>query len=172
MVYFMSVAALGYTIAFHGSAGAFVRGILYAVVVDFGVVGVVAATLGWYIANQYLLVDDAGSHATEQKVEWLYAFDVHCNSFFPLFIVLYVMQYFFLFVLLRQGLVFTLLGNAGYALAFSYYFYLTFLGYHVLPFLQHTTVFLYPVVAVLAVVGALCLLRVNICRAVMQSYFG
>ena len=28
----------------------------------------------------------------EQEVEWLYAFDVHCNSFFLLFLVVYVLQ--------------------------------------------------------------------------------
>jgi hypothetical protein len=28
------------------------------------------------------------THIQKQQVEWLYAFDIHCNSFFPLFIVL------------------------------------------------------------------------------------
>ncbi len=172
MVYFMSVAALGYTIAFHKSLTGFLKGMLYAVVVDFGCVGVLASTLAWYLANHYLLVENTGSHTTEQKVEWLYAFDVHCNSFFPLFILLYVVQYFLLLVFLREGFACTLLGNTAYAIAFSYYFYITFLGYNVLPFLQHTTVFLYPVVAVVAIFGICCLLRINICRAVMQSYFG
>lgn len=172
MMYFMTVAALGYTIAFHRSLGGFFRGVVYAVVIDFGLVGIIAATVGWYVANHYLLVDHAGSHATEQKVEWLYAFDVHCNSFFPLFILLYVLQYFLLLFLLQEGLVIRLLANSVYALAFSYYFYITFLGYDVLPFLQHTTVFLYPVVFVLVIVALCSLLRVNICRAVMQSYFG
>lgn len=172
MVYFMSVASLGYTIAFHRGFVGFLKGILYSVVVDFGLVGVLSATLGWYLANHYLLMDNAGSHTTEQKVEWLYAFDVHCNSFFPLFIVLYVLQYFSLLLFMREGIVSTLLANATYAIAFSYYLYVTFLGYDVLPFLQHTTVFLYPIVAVGASFALLCLLRVNLCRVVMNSYFG
>lgn len=172
MVYFMSVAALGYTIAFHRNIGGFLKGMLYAVIVDFACVGVLAATTAWYLANRYLLVENAGSHTTDQRVEWMYAFDVHCNSFFPLFILLYVVQYFLLLVFLRDGFVFTVLANSAYAVAFSYYFYVTFLGYNVLPFLQHTTVFLYPVVAVVALFAGACLLRVNICRVVMKSYFG
>lgn len=172
MVCFMAVSALGYAIAFHKRFNGFLKGILYAVVVDFGLVGILAATLGWYLANQYLLIDNPGSHTTEQKVEWLYAFDVHCNSFFPFFILLYVLQYFLLLVLMREGFVFTLLANAMYALAFSYYLYVTFLGYDALPFLQNTTVFLYPIigVAVLFLLTTLC--KVNMCRFVMNSYFG
>lgn len=172
MVYFMAIASLGYTVAFHKSVGGFLKGILYAIVVDFGLVGVLAATLSWYLANQYLLVENVGSHTTEQKVEWLYAFDVHCNSFFPFFIVLYVLQYFLLLVFMREGFVFTLLANASYAIAFSYYFYVTFLGYDILPFLQHTTMFLYPIIGVGAVFVFTCLFKFNICRFVMNSYFG
>lgn len=168
----MAVSALGYAMAFHKRMGGFLRGILYAVIVDFGLVGVLIATVGWYFANQYLLVDSPGSHTTEQRVEWLYAFDVHCNSFFPLFMLLYVVQYFLLLVFMREGFVFTILANSIYALAFSYYLYVTFLGYDALPFLQNTTVFLYPIVGVLAVFLIACLFKLNFCRFVMTSYFG
>lgn len=168
----MAVSALGYAVAFHKRFGGFFKGILYAIVVDFGIVGVILASLGWYLANQYLLVDNTGSHTTDQKVEWLYAFDIHCNSFFPFFIILYVIQYFLLLIFMREGFVFTLLANATYALAFSYYLYVTFLGYDALPFLQHTTIFLYPIAGVAATFLLCCLAKFNICRFVMNSYFG
>lgn len=168
----MTVSALGYAIAFHRRLGGFFKGILYAIIVDFGFVGVIAATVGWYLANQYLLMDNAGSHTTDQKVEWLYAFDVHCNSFFPFFILLYVVQYFLLLILMRESFVCTLLANSMYAVAFSYYLYVTFLGYDALPFLQNTTVFLYPIAAVGAMFLLACLVNVNVCRLVMTSYFG
>lgn len=172
MVYFMAVSSLGYAIAFHKRFGGFLKGILYAIVVDFGLVGIIAASIGWYLANQYLLMDNTGPHTTEQKVEWLYAFDIHCNSFFPFFILLYVVQYFLLLVLIRESFVCTLLANTMYALAFSYYLYVTFLGYDALPFLQNTTVFLYPIAAVAAIYLLACLLNFNICRFIMTSYFG
>ncbi|PXF48679.1 Protein unc-50-like [Gracilariopsis chorda] len=172
MVYFMAVSSLGYAIAFHKNISGFLKTILYSVVVDFGLVGVLAATVGWYLANQYLRIESAGSHTTDQKVEWLYAFDVHCNSFFPFFILLYVLQYFLLLLFMREGYVSTFLANATYALAFGYYFYVTFLGYDVLPFLQHTTIFLYPIIGVALTFLVTTLVKFNVCVFVMNSYFG
>lgn len=43
----------------------------------------------WF-SNKHLRVHHA--HSVEQEVEWLYAFDIHCNGFFPLFVLLYVVQ--------------------------------------------------------------------------------
>lgn len=175
MVYFMAISSLGYAIAFHKNMSGFFKGIVYAVIVDFGVIGMVTATLGWYLANHYLLIDHSSggnSHTTEQKVEWLYAFDIHCNSFFPVFILLYVLQYFLLLVVMRDGMMFTILSNTLYAIAISYYLYVTFLGYDALPFLQNTTVFLYPVVLVVVIFALACLFNFNICVFAMTSYFG
>ncbi len=42
-----------------------------------------------FLANRCLRRKTLHSHATEQHVEWMYAFDVHCNSYFPLFLLLY-----------------------------------------------------------------------------------
>ncbi|KAK1629585.1 hypothetical protein QYE76_003900 [Lolium multiflorum] len=76
---------------------------------------------------------------------WLYAFDVHCNSFFPAFIILYVLQYFLSPLLIAHGFFPALLSNLLFMVAISYYHYLNFLGYDVLPFLDRTTFFLYPI---------------------------
>ena len=122
----------------------------------------------------------------------LYAFDVHCNAYFPLFILLYgahkralssasaecsaalpprtlytillstrptlcfksyssvrralcallsaVAQFLLSPLLLWRSFVATLLSNALYGAAFSYYHYITFLGYSSLPFLSDTVV--------------------------------
>lgn len=43
-----------------------------------------------WIANSRLL--QHRSHSVEQEVEWMYALDIHSNSFFPLFVCLYVVQ--------------------------------------------------------------------------------
>ena len=109
----VAVAATAYCMAFGPGIASCALTILSAVFVDFVGLGMCVATLCWYgnqngckgsyvflcsansfncyryIANNYLRRDSGGhSHAVEQKVEWLYAFDVHCNSFFPLFIAL------------------------------------------------------------------------------------
>lgn len=173
MVLFMAVAALGYTVAFHHSVRGFVKGMVYAVLVDFVLVGLLAASLGWHIANTYLLVErSGGGHTTEQTVEWLYAIDVHCNSSFPFFMLLHVLQFFLLPLLLKDGLFVCILANALYAIAFSFYFYITFLGYAAMPFLQHTTIFLYPIGVVLLVCVSCSITRFNICHHVMRAHFG
>jgi len=103
MIYFMAVSAFAYATAFHRNGLGFLRMIFYSVVVDFLLVGVVISTALWYVANTYLREDSTGTHTMEQKVEWLYAFDVHCNSYFPFFMTVNVGQYFLLPLLLRKG---------------------------------------------------------------------
>lgn len=159
-----------------------------------------------FLANRFLRKRSHHSHAVEQNVEWcafrrdplagvnsrgseyftgsseqslirrMYAFDVHCNSYFPLFLLLYgetlaprvecrstlvcnsphhsgvslwpcpnesvaaVGQFFISPVLLWHSFLASVLSNAVYAAAFSYYHYLSFLGYSALPFLEHTEV--------------------------------
>ncbi|RVW61347.1 Protein unc-50-like [Vitis vinifera] len=59
----------------------------------------------------------------------LYAFDVHCNSFFPMFVLLYVIHYFLSPLLVAHGFIPVLLSNLLFMVATSYYHYLNFLGY-------------------------------------------
>jgi len=68
-------------------------------------------------------------------------------------------------------MVYTLLANVLYASACSYYTFVTFLGYDVLPFLQHTSVFLYPIVAVVFISLLATVLRVSFCRLILSFYF-
>jgi len=176
---FMSVASLAYAIAFRvGGIVNILKVIFLAVFVDFITVGVVVASLGWWISNKYLRSSrSSGSSARssdDHTVEWLYAFDVHCNSFFPLFLLLYVGQFFLLPLVLSGGFFSTLLGNTVYLLAFVSYFHITFLGYQALPFLQHTTGwFLYYPIGVLLLSYIFSLVaNFNAAVFVMNSYFG
>ncbi|KAK8367993.1 hypothetical protein V6Z11_A01G009700 [Gossypium hirsutum] len=68
----------------------------------------------------------------------LYAFDVHCNSFFPMFVMLYVIHYFLSPLLVAHGFIPAQLSNLLFMVAASYHHYLNFLGYDVLPFLERT----------------------------------
>lgn len=80
-------------------------------------------------ANEYLCVSRALSnrflthathtHATDQHVEWPYAFDVHANSFFPLFLQLYVAQLLLAPVVTRHNWVCLWVGNTLYLSAVS-----------------------------------------------------
>lgn len=173
---FLAAAAIAYGIAFRARGiGSYILLVSYAVLVDWLLFGIVTATLGWAIANKYLL--QSHSHSVAQSVEWLYAFDIHCNAFFPLFLILYVVQFFLLPLLLARGFASMLFANALYGLAFSVYFYITHLGYRALPFLTRTEVYLYPVGAiacmfVTSLVLALVGFKINATQVCMAFYFG
>ena len=83
----------------------------------------------------------------EQRVEWLYAFDVHCNAFFAAFLAAYVLHFLALPVALGHSYLAMVVANATHLLATAIYCYVVYLGYRTLPFLQRTEVLLYPVVA-------------------------
>lgn len=68
-------------------------------------------------------------HSTEQAVEWAYAFDVHCNSFFPMALITYVLQFCFLSIINRSGWLSAFVADTMYLVAASWYCYVTFLGY-------------------------------------------
>ncbi|THU59180.1 hypothetical protein C4D60_Mb03t22270 [Musa balbisiana] len=119
--------------------------VISVVVFHFLLAGTILATCCWFLTNTYMREETPSSHAVEQRVEWLYAFDVHCNSFFPAFVLLYVIQYFVSPLLVAHGFFPMLVSNLLFMVAISYYHYLNFLGYDVLPFLDKTTFFLYPI---------------------------
>lgn len=103
----VAVATLAYAIAFRvSSAWQLIRLLLSAMLIDFIGLGFVTATVGWWLSNKFLRVPPR-AHNIEQAVEWLYAFDVHCNSYFPLFLLLYPAQFFLVPVLLKPVFVST-----------------------------------------------------------------
>ena len=112
-----------------------------------------------------------GADERRESVEWLYAFDVHCNAFLPIYLLLYVAQYLLLPLLLRAGVLPAFLSNGLFASAFSAYHYLTFLGYSEMPFLQRCEVFVYPIALVLLALVLSLPLGVNGTATVVYMYF-
>jgi len=170
LVYFLVISALAYGIAFGASAGAVLKLMLAVVLRDFLATGVLIATIFWWISNKYLRVQ--GIHSVEQDVEWLYAFDIHCNAFFPAFLVVVVVQYFFVHLMLGTGIVAVTIGNAVYSLVIVYYYYVTFLGYNALPFLSQTIYFFWYPVAIVVVTFVLSIpLKLSYCQFFLGLYF-
>jgi len=153
LAYLLLVASLGWSVAFNRySLFAVLRLAMYVITVDFLAIGAVMATIGSWLSNHYLHEKAAwhswqeeGSGRLRETVEWQYAFDIHCNAFVPLFLLLYVLQYLLLPVLLRPGALPALLSNTLYALALGLYHFVTFLGYNELPFLRSSQYFIYPI---------------------------
>ncbi|KAK4563237.1 hypothetical protein RGQ29_005660 [Quercus rubra] len=169
--FLLTVATLAYCAAYDHSAAHAVYVVISVLLFHFLVTGVVLATFCWFLTNSYLREEAPNSHVVEQRVEWLYAFDVHCNSFFPMFVLLYVIHYFLSPLLVAHGFIPILLSNLLYMVAGSYYHYLNFLGYDVLPFLERTTFFLYPIGAVIVLSPILILSGFNPSRYLMNMYF-
>ncbi|KAJ1732197.1 hypothetical protein H4S06_005995 [Coemansia sp. BCRC 34490] len=163
------VAAVGAYSAVYGvGVPGFTKALVQLLVVNFAGAGVVLATATWLVANRFLRHQNV--HATDQQSEWMYAFDVHCNSFFVFFALAYVLHFFFLPVLMKTSWISLFLGNTVFALAASAYLYTTFLGYQAMPFLHHQEVFLYtiPLVAVAYLVS---LFGFNLSHHLIDYYF-
>ncbi|KAL6079091.1 Unc-50 [Balamuthia mandrillaris] len=172
LILFQAVAALSFAVAFRAPSLTVILKIMFwTTIVEFLGLGVLIATINWFISNRYLRAPH-GVHSVEQKVEWLYAYDIHCNSFFPLFVLLYVVQFFCMPVFLLPGFIPAFLSNTLFAFAFAIYFRLTFMGYNVLPFLQNTVYFLWPILLVVLGYVLAIVSGFNASIFVANYYFG
>ncbi|XP_044481065.1 protein unc-50 homolog isoform X1 [Mangifera indica] len=167
----LSVATVAYCAVYDHSATHAVFVVISVLLFHFLITGAVLATCCWFLTNAYLREESPNSHVVEQRVEWLYAFDVHCNAFFPLFVMLHVIHYFLSPLLVAHGFIPVLLSNLLFMVAACYYHYLNFLGYGVLPFLERTTFFLYPIGVVIVLCPILILSGFNPSRYFLNMYF-
>ncbi|CAE8590010.1 unnamed protein product [Polarella glacialis] len=160
LVFFLSVAAVSYGIALQVSGSSHLWNIALFVGVHFLLSGAIIATVSWFVANKYMRTSSS-FHGVEQRMEWMYAFDIHCNSFFPLFLVLYVLHYFLLPVVVQPTFAAAVISNFLYAGALCYYLYIMSLGYSMLPFLERTEVILYPsgAVILMAIIFSVLMVR-------------
>jgi len=155
----LSLAALAYSISFASSPLDSFKLILSFIFLDFLLPGLLISTLAWFAPPVHLpplhfishflaslslsfslsvrwfsnkLLRVQAVHSVEQSVEWAYSFDIHCNSFIPVFVILYLLQFFFMPILLNANfsILSTILGNTMYFVALVYYTYITFLGYN------------------------------------------
>jgi hypothetical protein len=70
----------------------FIAFLLWVIFVDCIGSGCLLATVGWWVSNKFLR--EQSTFTVAEKVEWAFAFDVHCNAFFPLLLILHVVQLF------------------------------------------------------------------------------
>jgi hypothetical protein len=113
-----------------------------------GAASVALCTFTFLIANRFLIDPmatynlDSWTESEHMRVEWLYAFDVHCNALFGgVFLPLVIAQSGLHTLLVRSRLSSCLL----HLYSVVYYWYIVWLGYDILPFLRHSQVFLAPI---------------------------
>lgn len=140
--------------------------VINVVLLDFFLTSLIVATLFWYVTNNYC----KGPQIT-QTIEWGFTFDVHLNAFCPTILLIHFHQLFFLSGLVSHECILSILiGNTVWFLAMSYYIYITFLGYKVLPFLENTILILwcFPVLLLWFVFSIL--IRHHIMYALLMCY--
>eukprot|EP00823_Brevimastigomonas_motovehiculus_P000164 TRINITY_DN10277_c0_g1_i1.p1 TRINITY_DN10277_c0_g1~~TRINITY_DN10277_c0_g1_i1.p1 ORF type:complete len:240 (-),score=20.21 TRINITY_DN10277_c0_g1_i1:52-771(-) len=170
LIYFIFAASISFCITFGvSSIWHFLRIVAGSVFIEFFAIGLAIASFSWWMANKYMIAQRIMS--VEQEVEWLYCFDIHCNGFFPVFLLLFVVQFFLSPLLLRMDLLATIFANSLYAFAFSYYYYISFLGYKALPFLHDTQRFLYPIGIIVLIYFVTVIFNVNLSRVILGLYF-
>ncbi|KAF9788145.1 UNC-50 [Thelephora terrestris] len=167
----LCIAAVAWSVVYsYGLVGCFKLALLM-ILRDFLLVGMVVATIFWAFSNYVLLAPPTHSTAADSKVEWAYAFDVHTNAFFPLYLTLYLGQLFLVPLLLKNNWVCLWLGNTLYLAAFGQYIYGIYLGFNALPFLIRTELLLSPLLP-LFTGYILTLLGFNVAKHVLEAYFG
>ena len=81
--------SIAYGFAFRvSSLSAMLGFVAKSVLIHWLLFGVIVASVGRLVANQHLMMSERSPSHVKQDVEWLYAFDVHCNAFVPLFVLL------------------------------------------------------------------------------------
>lgn len=167
----LAVAAIAWSVVYSFNLYEGLRLIAFMIFRDFLLCGVITATLFWFISNKLLLSPPSHSTPADSVVEWAYAFDVHTNAFFPLYLTLYLAQLFLLPIVLKDNWVCLWVGNTLYLAAFAQYIYGTYLGLNALPFLIRSEFLLAPL---LPLFGGyiVSLLGFNVAKHALKLYFG
>jgi len=164
-VLIVTSAGFSFTLGIH--FWGFVKFLLYVIFVDMVGVGLVIATLLWWVSNTFLLKP---AHR-DQDVEWGFCFDVHLNAFFPILVILHFVQLFVYHTLIESDwFLSTLLGNSMWLVALGYYIYITFLGYSSLNILNRTHFFLAPLSLLLLLFIITLATGWNLSRSLMDFY--
>ena len=84
------ISSIAYGLAFRVSSISAILGfVAKSILINWLGFGVIMASVGTLLSNNHLnQASERSSNHVKQSVEWLYAFDVHCNAFVPLFVLL------------------------------------------------------------------------------------
>ena len=154
----MLLTGLAWGIATTSSASAILRLSLLYVFVHFLLASLLISTTSYFLVGKLLGPGVAGlpgrrrarglfaQGEEKEGLEFGYCFDVSIRAFFPVWVLLYVVQFVLWPVISRSYWFSLFVGNSLYLAAAGYYFVISFLGYNNLSFLHHTQFILLPLV--------------------------
>ncbi|QPG73414.1 hypothetical protein FOA43_000724 [Brettanomyces nanus] len=183
----LTISAVCWGIVFSTGFLGVLKLVLYMVVVDFLLFGAIISSIGWFVANKFLLQSGTTSGFRHNNsyskwlakfsipkhspIEWAYCFDVHCNSYLMVWVLLYLVQFILLPLLRLENFLSSLIGNTLYLVAMVYYLLITFYGYNTLPFLHKTEYLLSPIPVLALFWLIFSLSGFNIANYMCRSYF-
>lgn len=97
--------------------GALMATIMWCVIMFTVLVSRMLNSLSRFFSNRVLLSPPSHSAPSDSAVEWAYAFDVHTNAFFPLYLTLYLAQLFLVPIILRNNWICLFISNTLYLAA-------------------------------------------------------
>lgn len=190
------ISATCLSIVLHLPFASFIKFLFFVIFVDCIAFGLIVATCLWLIANRFMRSNRSDSFNCEQ-VEWAFSFDIHLNAFFPPLVIIHFFQIiiyssmcvsngsnylinnsnllslsFSLFIVLTDHEHFTarLFANTLFMIAITYYFYITFIGYTSLPYLNRTKLVLYPLVPIYFFYLITLITGPNLCMSILSFY--
>ncbi|KLO14019.1 UNC-50-like protein [Schizopora paradoxa] len=166
----LTVSAIAWSIVWYYSAWEAIGLAFLFIFRDYILSGVIVATILWFFSNRVLLSPPSHSDPVDTSVEWSYAFDVHTNAFFPLYLTLYLAQLFLVPIIMKDNWVCIWVGNTLYLAGFAQYMYGLYLGLNALPFLIRTELLLAPLLPLFAAY-VVSLLGFNVAKHVLPMYF-
>lgn len=187
----LSISAVAWGLAYSPRVRDIFKLVIYMVVVDFYVTGLVIASVSWYLTNR-LFSDNfelgSDNYASSiSYIEWGFCFDVHCNAFLVIWCLLYLLQFALMPLLRIKGSFLALvLGNTLYFALWGYYLVITFFGFSSLPVITNVKasglknnaaqrlqmILLAIVLPILAIMWVFTLLiRLNVAQVMVEAYF-
>ncbi|MCQ2818847.1 MAG: unc-50 family protein [archaeon] len=124
--------------------------------------GILIALVCKVVIDKYFRNDEIGT-GKEQRVEYLYAFDIHCNSFVPFYFFTAVIPFCLLPIVNGKGnFLKCFISNTLTCIGVLYYFYVTFLAYFALPFVRKNKFVTLTIWPILGFFVFMSILKVNV----------
>ena len=132
-----AVSAIAWAVVYSYSIFDTIKLAVLMILRDYFLSGIIIASILWwesicswrticdcqtrFLSNQLLLSPPSHSTPADSRVEWAYAFDVHTNAFFPLYLTLYLAQLFLVPIFMKDNWVCLWVGNTLYLAACVHY---------------------------------------------------
>jgi UNC-50 family len=166
--FFLLLTSLAWSLAYSPSLSSIIKLALMFIFVHFLGGSIFYATLAYFLVGRFLTSGrsipglpnrtrrrqqglfapppNSNPGGGGEVLEFGYCFDVGIRAFFPVYVLLYVVQFILLLVLARNNPVSNFFANTLYLAAHSYWTIIIFLGYNSLHFLHHTELLLTPLI--------------------------